>query len=363
VLVAVVAMLVPASASAAGPPEPAPAQQPAAAPPVPTLPAAAGPPASEPAEPAYWAQPQIETVVAAGLMGPSVAEFRPDDPLLWGELASAIGVLSGRTPVVADPNRPIKLPQLDAWVVRALGLSRTASLAFRNLSAAGLEPPRRVGIETVARMLGLRVNHEGADEGRELGPGDVATRAEAAYSLAKALEWRGTDLSWLQTQIGGLALPQLTEWQRRVLSRAVRFVGQPYVWGGTFEGRQLLFDVEQPGGFDCSGFVWRVYRLEPFDDAPQLAGTLVGRTTYEMSAERSEAERIPGEALQPGDIVFFGNKGPRSKPSQVGHMGILLSPGWMVHSGGNGVTIAPLEGWYAERLAWGRRPLAEAGLA
>ena len=96
------------------------------------------------------------------------------------------------------------------------------------------------------------------------------------------------------------------------------------------------------------------------DDAGAM---LWGRTTYEMSAERSEAERIPAEALQPGDVVFFGNKGPRSKPSQVGHMGILLGPGWMVHSGGNGVTIAPLEGWYAERLAWGRRPLAEAGLA
>jgi hypothetical protein len=35
----------------------------------------------------------------------------------------------------------------------------------------------------------------------------------------------------------------------------------------------------------------------------------------------------------------------------------------MIHSSRYGVALAPVAGWYAERFAWGRRPLAEAGLA
>ena len=39
-----------------------------------------------------------------------------------------------------------------------------------------------------------------------------------------------------------------------------------------------------------------------------------------------------------------------------------LGNGWIVHSSGRGVTLDPLTGWYKTELAWGRRPLAEAGL-
>jgi cell wall-associated NlpC family hydrolase len=43
-------------------------------------------------------------------------------------------------------------------------------------------------------------------------------------------------------------------------------------------------------------------------------------------------------------------------------MGIYLGNGWFMHSSGYGVALAALSGWYANRFAWGRRPLAEAGL-
>ena len=72
--------------------------------------------------------------------------------------------------------------------------------------------------------------------------------------------------------------------QRQVLTRAVSFVGYPYVWGGTSEAAQQTFGKPEPGGFDCSGFVWRVFKLQPFPGASALASVLRGRTTYEMSA-------------------------------------------------------------------------------
>ena len=44
-------------------------------------------------------------------------------------------------------------------------------------------------------------------------------------------------------------------------------------------------------------------------------------------------------------------------------MGIYLGNGWMVHSSDRGTTLTPMTGWYETRFAWGRRPLAEAGLS
>jgi cell wall-associated NlpC family hydrolase len=81
-----------------------------------------------------------------------------------------------------------------------------------------------------------------------------------------------------------------------------------------------------------------------------------------MSGEVPKSQRIALADLQPADVVFFGDKGPRSKPAQVGHMGIYLGNGWFIHSSDYGVALATLTGWYAREFAWGRRPLAEAGL-
>jgi cell wall-associated NlpC family hydrolase len=116
------------------------------------------------------------------------------------------------------------------------------------------------------------------------------------------------------------------------------------------------------GGFDCSGFVWRVFKLQPYADAPALAAVLRGRTTYDLSGEVPRASRIPFARLAAGDVVFFGAAGPRSRPAQVDHAGIYVGGGWMIHSSGQGVTLVTLTGWYRDRFAWARRPLAEAGL-
>ena len=52
---------------------------------------------------------------------------------------------------------------------------------------AELAPTSRLGTETVARLLGLRLNHPQGSDDLELLPSQPATRAEAAYSLARAV--------------------------------------------------------------------------------------------------------------------------------------------------------------------------------
>lgn len=333
----------------------------------PNLPSAGAPPV--PAIAPSWADAQIRAVTAVGILGADPASFRPDDALTRGELADALVAWGKPAAVPTDPAKLVSMRELDARLVGALGLlpaARRIRIAARD---AGLAPSSMLGTESVARLLGLRLDHPQGSEDLELLPSQPATRAEAAYSLARALKLTTGQIGWLDQLTQTFSLPELGEWQRTILSRALRFVGYPYVWSGTSETTQKLWSatapggwVTAPGGFDCSGLVWRVFKTNPIPGAPLLGEILKGRTTYSMSAEVAKPARIALADLQPADLVFFGSRGPLSTPAEIGHMGIYVGNGWMVHASGAGVTLRPLEGWYGSSFAWGRRPLAEAGL-
>jgi cell wall-associated NlpC family hydrolase len=165
----------------------------------------------------------------------------------------------------------------------------------------------------------------------------------------------------VQSLADTFTLPSLKAWQRRILTTAVSFIGYPYVWGGTSPTAEAPFGVDAPGGFDCSGFAWRVYKLTAYPGEGDLASVLRGRTTYVMSGEVPASDRIPASRLEPADALFFG-VGRHSTTSQVDHMGLYLGNNWFIQSSDEGVTIVPFSGGYARRFAWARRPLREAGL-
>jgi cell wall-associated NlpC family hydrolase len=311
-----------------------------------------------------WAQPEIRYVVKHGLMAKTVAAFRADDTLTQGELATLVaGLTKHAAGTVANKSAPVTITQLDTRLVTALELSDAAKTFADGARAAGLTVPSRFGTETVARLLGLRTNHPAGQDDLELLPSDPATRAETAYSVAEILRFNGWEAQNVEDAAASFELPQLGAWQKRVLTTAVRFIGYPYIWGGTSEKPEAPFGVQAHGGFDCSGFVWRVYKLQAYPGGAALSATIKGRTTYQMSGEVPKAKRIGFAKLVPGDVLFFGPSGPRSRPASIGHTGIYLGAGWMIHSSGNGVALTPLTGWYRQEFAWGRRPLAEAGLS
>ncbi len=90
---------------------------------------------------------------------------------------------------------------------------------------------------------------------------------------------------------------------------ALRFVGVPYVWGGT-----------TPKGFDCSGLTQRLFRLH---------GIVIPRDS-DMQARFGRA-KMPGNVpeLQTGELLFFGKS-----PSQITHVAMYLSDGLFVHAHG-----------------------------
>jgi cell wall-associated NlpC family hydrolase len=353
-----------------------------------------------------WAAPQISTVVAHGLMGAkSPSKFHPNSALTKQTLANlAFGLkqelgspplaqtdttttgttTTGTTttdttttdttttdttttaPTVSNPTAQVSMAELDRQLVSALGLGQAAKELAQGARAAGTAVPGRFGTEAVARLLGLRINHPAAQDFLELRPQDPATRAEAAYSAAQILGFGLLEDSWQIQQVQSLAasfaLPQLNDWQRRILNVAFSKIGMPYIWGGTSDNTETDFGVTARGGYDCSGFVWRVYKLQSYPNEGSLASTLQGRTTYTMSVEVPRSKRIPFAKLQPADVIFFGTKGAQSTGPQIFHTAIYVGNGWFIQSSDEGVALAQLSGWNRKKFAWGRRPLKEAGL-
>ena len=310
-----------------------------------------------------WAAAEIRVVTSRGLMGGDPSAFRPDAPLTRSALDDlVVGLVETPRETRSVAVGTVTLAGLDQTLVRALELGDDARVFYVGARRAGLRPPSRFGAEVVARLLGLRKNHETPHDDLELLPGDVATRAEAAYSAAQILRLRGWETRGIEEAAAAFELPDYTPWQRKVLQTAVNLIGYPYVWGGTSSGSQRLYGVTSRGGFDCSGFVWRVFRLQRYAGGEPLTATLRGRTAAQMAGEIPRGQRIQFEDLEPGDVMFFGRGGRRARVPAIDHAGIYLGGGWLINSSRYGVALAPVDGWYADRFAWGRRPLAEAGL-
>lgn len=310
-----------------------------------------------------WAHGEIKLVTTQGLMGGDAAGFRPEAPLTKRALADLMTELTeSPAPEPGSPLAHATVAELDQALVRGLELSDDARRFYLGTRATGAKPPARFGSEVVARMIGLRKNHEAPFDALELRPDDVATRAEAAYSAAQVLRFSGWETEKVEDSAAEFELPAYTPWQRKILQTAFNLIGYPYVWGGMSSGEQSLFGVRSPGGFDCSGFLWRVFKLEPYVGGERLNATLRGRTAAQMAGEAPNGRRIAFAQLQPGDLMFFGRGGRKAKAASVDHTGIYAGNGWMIHSSRYGVALAEVDGWYEERFAWGRRPLAEAGL-
>ena len=97
----------------------------------------------------------------------------------------------------------------------------------------------------------------------------------------------------------------------RMIREAEKYLGYPYVWGGSSPSTS----------FDCSGFVcWVINNCGN--------GWNVGRITAEEL--RQMLPSIPPGEAKPGDIIFF--QGTYDKTGAT-HVGIYVADGMMIHCG------------------------------
>lgn len=135
-------------------------------------------------------------------------------------------------------------------------------------------------------------------------------------------------------------LPALAD---SILDRGFELVGTRYRPGGT----------STKTGFDCSGFVGYLFREE--------AGIKLPRSTREMI--NLDAPLVSRTELEPGDIVFFNNRGR----GRVSHAGIYIGDDQFIHSSSSrsgGVRVDSLDDryWRASFME-AKRVLAQAPVA
>lgn len=147
-----------------------------------------------------------------------------------------------------------------------------------------------------------------------------------------------TQAVWAATHVGATPPPgfgaldfaqKAIALDARITGTALRYLGVPYVWGGT------SFD-----GVDCSGFVWAVFAKN---------GISLARTA---DAQFEEGRHVSTRDLRAGDLVFF-----QTYALGASHVGIYLGNGKFVHaSSSNGVRVDQLaEDYYSSRYIGARR--------
>jgi cell wall-associated NlpC family hydrolase len=263
--------------------------------------------------------------------------------------ASAAG--ASAAPVAHTAQNPVTVATFDRLLVEELGLADVAEHVQATGATAGLRPPAYFGSEVAARLLELRYEHPVGAQRLDLFPEQPITRAEAAWSLARIVGLDTWSIAGAHEALSAFELPQMTAAQRQALQIAVSRIGYPYVWGGTTDNTA---DGLEHGGFDCSGFAWRVYKVSGLPWGREI----LGRTAAEQAGEIPKSQRLRASQLEPGDLLFFGSAhfDGKATASDVIHEGIYLGDNWVIHSSGQGVYVLPLNGsWLGSSFAWGRR--------
>lgn len=258
------------------------------------------------------------------------------------------------------PEDAVTTREVHRALVTALGMQDLAAgakaLHFRD--GTPVETPRDFGMLLIGMRLGLRFNH--GDESLDVAPDTPLPRAEVAWSLYRA----ATAPSWVRDSLAPYAtmqLPNLSKKLRQVVEFAVRYVGQPYVWGGDWHeptSSAYCCGYQPVGGFDCSGLAWWVMRLgdDTWDNTPprEYAGwALPQRTSAHMA---SVGKEIPWEELRAGDLMFYDG----DDDGTVDHVDTYIGNGWAIDSGSSnaGVTFTYVAGtWYEDHFVHGRHIL------
>ena len=127
------------------------------------------------------------------------------------------------------------------------------------------------------------------------------------------------------------ATDRLVQTTRNVTESALDLIGVRYKFGGETPEK----------GLDCSGLVKYVFE--------HVTGVTMPRQAREQA---KVGEKIPLEALQPGDLVFFN-----TRRANFSHVGIYLGDNQFIHAPHkrSTVTVASIDGRYWKKRFNGAR--------
>ncbi|HZZ65360.1 MAG TPA: C40 family peptidase [Candidatus Baltobacteraceae bacterium] len=161
---------------------------------------------------------------------------------------------------------------------------------------------------------------------------DVAQwTAQLVHEQQKAAAVHHLTSTHALSRFAGRILSRTTAIAKNLTRDALRFLGTPYLFGGT-----------SSSGFDCSGFVQHVFAM---------MGVAIPRTA---DAQFYAGRRVKG-GMKAGDLVFF-----QTYEAGPSHVGIYLGKGKFVHaSSSHGVMVSSLsDSYWADRYLGAKRMIA-----
>ncbi len=239
------------------------------------------------------------------------------------------------------PSRHIRLVQIGAGYATAGPTVRVESLfanIYREPDVTRHKPVITVPFETRLELIpeetstgGQKTSDKKAEEkktdakpagAKTAGARDTGARKAASKTAEANRHYDG----WLQVRLPGKTVAWIQSSDVVTDSKplsiadsielAKRFLGLPYLWGGT-----------SSFGFDCSGFTQMLLRAHGFNmprDADQQAAW-----TGLIAVERND--------LQAGDLLFFG-----SSPRNITHTGMYIGDGQFIHATTNGHPVVQI---------------------
>ena len=124
---------------------------------------------------------------------------------------------------------------------------------------------------------------------------------EVRYALSEAIKFSPTEES--------------ASLRSRIVNYAMKFLGNPYVYGGT----------SLTNGADCSGFTMSVFAH---------FGISTGRSSRDQAAKGKE---VAVSAVQPGDLLFYASG------NYINHVALYIGNGQVIHASTakSGIKISP----------------------
>ncbi|MGL4796509.1 MAG: SH3 domain-containing protein [Paraclostridium sp.] len=203
---------------------------------------------------------------------------------------------------------------------------------------------KNIGIETIKKV----VNVDGLNLRK--GPGinyEVITVLSRNTEVEVILESNGWSNVKYGTKNGYVATQYLTNksndnsiLNNKIVDKAIDIakskLGYPYVWG-----------AEGPKSFDCSGFIYYIFKINLNINVPRVSKD---QSKYGNYIDRKD--------LKPGDLVFFDTDGTNN--GNVSHVGMYLGNNEFIQASSGStmkVVISKLEGYYDRQYVTARRIL------
>ncbi len=208
----------------------------------------------------------------------------------------------------------VVINEYDEWVEVLLGTDEDTGADFtgfvnKEYVNIKVEFKYAISVEEENRIIAEQEEAERAEADRkrklaeeEAERKEAERRAEeAANDAEESDEGTTDDVSYDNNDSSSLG-----ELRNEIISYALKFVGNPYVWGGESLTR----------GADCSGFTQSIYAD---------FGYRIPRVSRDQAA--SAGKKVSEGDLKPGDLIFYANSSGR-----VNHVAMYIGNGMIVHA-------------------------------